>query len=231
MEKNLKLLAFDADDTLWDCQSQFNEIENLYAGILSPFGTIDEVAASLFKRETANMPLLGYGCKAFTISLVENAITISHGNISAFDILKIVSLGKSLLTLSASPLPEVKETLETIRAQEKYNMVVFTKGELLDQENKLKRSGLKKYFDDAIIVSDKSENEYQKLCKRFNVDISELIMVGNSFKSDIEPVLKLGGKAVHIPYHTIWKHEVTTEYNHQNLFKISNFKELIKILD
>ena len=230
MEKNWKLLAFDADDTLWDCQSHFDEVEKKYADILKPYGDGKKVSEELFKTESGNMELLGYGCKAFTISLVENAVKMSNGKIPADDILKITELGKSLLQLDGKPLNEVRETLKSIRQMDKYSMVVFTKGELLDQENKMKRSGLTDLFDDVIVVSDKTKESYRKLCTRFDTDIKDFMMIGNSFKSDIEPVLKLGGWAVHIPFHTIWQHEKIEEYDHQKLFRIAHFGELTEIL-
>lgn len=142
----LKAIAFDADDTLWDCQSHFDRVEERYASILSPYVAAEQVGNSLFKTETGNMPLLGYGCKAFTISLVENAIAVSGGRISADMIAEIIKLGKSLLRIPATPLPQVKETLAHLRKHTSFRLVMFTKGELLDQENKLKRSGLSGAF-------------------------------------------------------------------------------------
>lgn len=227
---DIQLLAFDADDTLWDNQAHFDQAEQDYCKILSPWGTAQEVSAALYDIESNNMPLLGYGCKAFTISLVENAVRMSHGEIAAKDLLKIVELGKRLLTLPATPLPEVPETLEHLRQDSRYKMVVFTKGELLDQENKLVRSGLKHWFDDVVVVSDKTVNEYQKLCQLFDTDISRMVMIGNSFRSDIEPVLQLGGYAVHIPFHTTWKHESVQEHDHPNLRRISHFGQIPELM-
>lgn len=109
-------------------------------------------------------------------------------------------------------------------------MVVFTKGEILDQENKLRRSGLVQYFDDAVIVADKTHKEYVKLCHRFNAEINSFMMIGNSFKSDIEPVLQLGGYAAHIPFHTMWKYEMAEEHDHERLVRLDHFGDLLKIL-
>ena len=142
----IKAIAFDADDTLWDCQSYFDKVEVQYASILSAYDTEEQIKSSLFNIETGNMAALGYGCKAFTISLVENAIKMSRGQIPASAIAEIVALGKSLLNIPAHPLPEVEETLRFFRKHTQLKLAVFTKGELLDQENKLKRSGLIPYF-------------------------------------------------------------------------------------
>ena len=140
------LIAFDADDTLWDNQGHFNAVEKAYCRLLSPYGTEEQVSAALFETETANMPLLGYGCKAFTLSLIENAVSFSKGQITAQQLLEVEQLGKSLLTLSATPLPGVVDALRTLRQSGRYRLVVFTKGELLDQQNKVIRSGLRAFF-------------------------------------------------------------------------------------
>ena len=230
LSNKIQLIAFDADDTLWDNQSHFEHVENKYCEILSPYGHVTEVSAALFNIESTNMPLLGYGCKAFTISLVENAVKFSKGKVSANDILRIVELGKELLSLPATPLPHVIDTLRAIRRMKQYKMAVFTKGELLDQQNKLVRSGLTEYFDDIVVVADKTRSEYLWLCHIFDTDINHLLMVGNSFKSDIEPVLQLGGYAVHIPFHTTWQHEETEEYEHPHLIRLASIQNLTNIL-
>ena len=128
------------------------------------------------------MPLLGYGSKAFlTIPSLENAINVSDGKLKADEVKKIIELGKELLKLPGKPMDGVEETLRVLRDSGKYHLVVFTKGELLDQENKFHRSGLSSYFDDIIVVSDKTEKSYHQLCERFSIDVGQLLMVGNSF--------------------------------------------------
>lgn len=240
-QTHIKLVAIDADDTLWDCQSYFVQVEEEYCRLLSDFADADTVSYELFKTETANMAELGYGCKAFTLSLVENAVRISDGRISANRLLQIQDLGRSLLRLAATPLPEVRETLEQLRhsllpascslpLSPCPLMIVFTKGEIDDQLHKLERSGLAPYFDDVVVVADKTKEEYLRLCERYNVDICNILSVGNSFKSDVEPVLQLGGYAVHIPFKHLWAHEHTEEYSHPHLWTISHFGELTNVL-
>ena len=227
----IKLLAFDADDTLWDCQSHFDAVEKEYQSILSDYGTATEISSRLFETETANMPLLGYGCKAFVLSLIENAISISNGELSANKIGQILNCGKKLLNMPATPLQGVRCVLKTLNnVQRKYKMVVFTKGELLDQENKLRRSGLQSFFDATIVVSDKTSDEYEYLCKRFNCSVNELVMVGNSFRSDIAPVLELGGNAIYVPSKTLWQHEYIDEYDHTNLVTVSEISDILQYL-
>lgn len=143
---------------------------------------------------------------------------------------RIVELGKTLLRLDARPLEGVEETLARLRQTRQYKLAVFTKGELQDQENKLWRSGLQRYFDVVSIVSDKTPEAYRRLCRELEVKPEELVMVGNSFKSDIVPALKIGALAVHIPFHTTWAHEKTEEFAHERLRRISRFEEIMDIL-
>ena len=208
---SVKAIAFDADDTLWALQNYFEDVEDEYCDLLSDYGSKEEISASLFETESGNMEDLGYGVKAFTISLVENAVKVSQGEVPAKLIGRIVELGKTLLTRH-------------------YKLAVFTKGELQDQENKLWRSGLQRYFDVVSIVSDKTPEAYRRLCRELEVKPEELVMVGNSFKSDIVPALKIGASAVHIPFHTTWAHEKTEEFAHERLRRISRFEEIMDIL-
>ena len=164
------------------------------------------------------------------MSLLENATEISDGKLKAEEVKRILALGKGLLQLPAKPMKGVVETLKVLRELEKYHLVVFTKGELLDQENKYHRSGLAPYFEDIVVVSDKTEKSYHQLCKRYSIGVGQLLMVGNSFRSDIEPVLKLGGWAAHIPFHTTWQHEVIEEYEHPHLLKLEFFTQLKDVL-
>lgn len=230
-DSGVSLLAFDADDTLWDCQGHFNEVEDSYCQLLSRYGSKEEIAASLFSTETANMALLGYGSKAFTISLIENAMKISGGEVDCATLTLIIDLGKSLLNMPATPLPGVEQTLKALHDSGKYKMVVFTKGDNLDQENKFKRSGLSPMFDDCIVVADKTAHEYQHLCQLFNVRIGELCMVGNSFKSDILPVLNLGGYAIHVPYELQWQMEKAEEDGFfPRLLRVDSFSDIAGVV-
>lgn len=256
MEKldHIKAIAFDADDTLWALQNHFEDVEDEYCDLLADYGSKEEISAALFETESGNMADLGYGVKAFIISLVENAIKVSEGKASARLIGRIVEVGKSLLHVDAKPLEGVEKTLAKLRERKasngsetsdtlepsensdartsdrKYRLAVFTKGELMDQENKLWRSGLQRYFDVVSIVSNKTPEAYRHLCKELEVSPEQLVMVGNSFKSDIAPALKIGASAIHIPFHTIWAHEKTEEFNHERLRRISHFEEILEIL-
>ena len=162
--------------------------------------------------------------------MIENALNLSGGNLSGEQVRTILESGRSILRNPARPLPGVVDTLEKLSASGRYRLVMLTKGELLDQEHKIERSGLGKYFSHIEIVSNKSQREYVVLCEKLGVDVTELMMVGNSFKSDIAPVLELGGWGAHIPSETLWKLEHTEEYDHHRLFRLETFSDLLQVL-
>jgi putative hydrolase of the HAD superfamily len=230
MIEGIKVIAFDADDTLWSNEPLFREAERKVADQLSDFGDFQYISDELYKVEFKNMEDYGFGAKAYILSMIENAIKISGGKVTAGQISFILDSGREILHNPATPFPGVIDTLEKLKADGRYRLVLLTKGDLLDQERKLSRSGLAKYFDHIEIVSNKSRNEYRILCEKMGVSPEELIMVGNSFKSDIEPVLQLGGWGVFIPFEILWKLEHTEEYDHHKLFKVNTFQEIISIL-
>jgi putative hydrolase of the HAD superfamily len=225
--RDIRVIAFDADDTLWDCQSHFEEVENHLYRLIAPY--CEEPAKELFQTESGNMADLGYGCKAFTISIIETALRVGGDHLPADVLADLLSHSKSLLHLPATPLPEVEETLQRLQAYP-YRLVVFTKGELQDQENKLNRSGLAKYFSHVEITSNKTEVEFQQLCEHLDILPSQLLMVGNSLKSDIAPALTIGASAIHIPFHVTWQLEHSEDIEHERLVKITHFNEILKHL-
>lgn len=225
---DIRVVAFDADDTLWDCQSHFEAVEfHLYL-MIAPY--CENPARELLATETANMADLGYGCKAFTISVMETALRVAGNQLGADDLTALLLDCKSLLHLPATPLPGVEQTLRRLQAYP-YRLAVFTKGELQDQENKLRRSGLARYFSHVEITSDKTEREFQQLCEHLGILPTELLMVGNSLKSDIAPALRIGASAVHIPFHVTWQLEHAGDIEHERLVKADRFEELLTILD
>ena len=231
MRNIIKVVAFDADDTLWDCQSWFDEVEHKCCELLKPWATAQEVSEGLFATERKNLPLTGYGTKAFTLSLIENAVRVIHHQLTGDVVMQLLDLGRELLLFPTTPLPEVEDTLRQLSQSRRYRLVVFTKGELLDQENKLHRSGLEQYFSHVETVSNKTEKEYRQLCENLGVAPEQTLMVGNSFRSDIAPALASGAYAAHIPYHVVWELEKSEEFPHPRLQKISRFSELLNILD
>ena len=226
MMKDIKVVAFDADDTLWDCQSWFDDVERRCGELLSPWTTPAEVSRGLVETERRNLSLTGYGTKAFTLSLIENAVQVTGGQVTGNVVQQLLDLGKELLNFPTTPLPEVRDTLERLAQLRRYQLVVFTKGELMDQENKLRRSGLEQYFSHMETVSNKTEREYRQLCENLGVAPEQTVMVGNSFRSDIAPALSAGAWAIHIPYHVVWAMEKSEEFPHERLRKISHFSEI-----
>ncbi len=230
MLTDVKVLAFDADDTLWSNEPLFREAERKVAEALSDFGDFQYISDELYKVEFKNMGDYGFGAKAYVLSMIENAVNLTEGKLTGEQVMYIIDSGRAILRNPATPLPGVEETLERLSEDGRYKLVLMTKGELLDQERKIARSGLAKYFSLIDIVSNKTQKEYIGLCDRLGISPSELMMIGNSFKSDIEPVLQLGGWGIYIPSETLWKLEHTEEYDHKKLFKVKTFKEIIDIL-
>ena len=230
--EKFRVIAFDADDTLWDCQSHFEEVEEHLYSLIAPY--CENPKLELFETESGNMADLGYGCKAFTISILETAMRVAGNDLSASTLAELLKHCKQLLHLPATPLPEVEETLRELRIKREelrdWKMVVFTKGELQDQENKLRRSGLLKYFDDVEITSNKSQAEFLDLCEHQRIHPSELLMIGNSLKSDIAPALAIGASAIYIPFHVTWQLEHVEDFDHENLVKIEHFCEILKYI-
>ncbi len=223
---DVKIIAFDADDTLWENETRFREAERKVGEVLSEYADFPTMSSSLYSIEVKNMPDYGFGAKAFTLSMLENAVKISGGRLTGEQTLRIIEAGRELLHNPAHPLPGVAETLSALRGSGRYRLVLLTKGDLLDQQHKVERSGLAGFFDLVEIVSDKSENEYLSLCARLDSDPAHLMMVGNSFKSDVAPVLEIGGYGVHIPFHVLWELEKIEEYDHPHLLRLSSFPEL-----
>ncbi|MBO6248986.1 MAG: HAD family hydrolase [Bacteroidales bacterium] len=230
MLNNVKVLAFDADDTLWSNEPLFREAEKKVAEALSDFGDFQYISDELYKVEFKNMEDYGFGAKAYVLSMLENAVNITGGKLTGEQVMYIIDSGRKILRNPAIPLPGVEETLSALKDSGLYRLVLITKGELLDQERKIARSGLAKYFCHIEIVSNKSQKEYLTLCDRLGITPTELLMVGNSFKSDIEPVLQLGGWGIYIPSETLWKLEHTEEYDHPRLSRVERFSDLQSIL-
>lgn len=224
----LKVIAFDADDTLWDCQSHFEAVEKQLYDLIAPY--CDDPAKELFMTESGNMADLGYGCKAFTISIIETALRVGGSHLTSEQLAGLLAVSKALLHLPATPLSGVEKTLRALREWGDWRMVCFTKGELQDQENKLKRSGLLHFFDDVEITSDKGQKEFLALCEHQHIHPSQLLMVGNSLKSDIAPALAIGAWAVHIPFYVTWQLEHFEDLEHERLTKIEHIEELIPLL-
>jgi putative hydrolase of the HAD superfamily len=202
---NLKVIAFDADDTLWVNEPYFRQTEEQFYNLLSEYSSQHTLERELLKTEIENLALYGYGIKGFVLSMIETALKATDNKISVEVVGKIMALGKQMLDNPIELLDGVEEVLLALK--DKYRLVVATKGDLLDQERKLRKSGISHYFHHIEIMSEKDDANYLKLIKHLDIQPGELLMVGNSLKSDILPVLNIGGYGVHVPYHITWAHE------------------------
>jgi len=222
---NIKTIAFDADDTLWVNEPLFRINEEKFDSLLKDYISDNKITSKLYETEIKNLKHFGYGIKGFIISMVETAIELTNGEIKGCDLKKIIDWGKEQINHPVNILDGTEKVLQTLK--NKYQIMLITKGDLFDQESKIARSGLVDYFDIIEIVSEKDNNTYSALLKKHNINSSELLMVGNSLKSDILPIINLGAKAIHIPFHTTWVHE---EVNSKELDN-SKYITLDKIID
>ena len=202
---SITVIGLDADDTLWHNESIFHLTQQQYFDLLKDYGEPDHMMARLLEVERRNLRLYGYGVKGFTLSMIETAIDLTRGAVPAKTVAAIMDLGRAMLEHPVEPLPGVAETLERLKGH--YRLVMITKGDLLNQEQKLARSGLGDRFDAIEIVSEKDAGTYRRILARQDAPAAETVMIGNSLKSDVLPALEAGWWGIHIPYHITWAHE------------------------
>lgn len=227
--QHIKVIAFDADDTLWVNEPYFRETEEKFAGLLENFLPHHSVEKVLLKNEIKNLPLYGYGIKGFMLSMIETALEVSEKKISLDTIETIIELGQEMINRPIELLDGVETVLQAL--QGKYKLVVATKGDLLDQERKLMKSGLAHYFHHIEIMSEKRAADYQKLIHHLDIQPEEFMMIGNSVKSDVLPVLELGGYGIHVPYHTTWALETAeVSMDHPRYHQVNTITEVLPLL-
>lgn len=224
---NIKVIGFDADDTLWVNETYYREAELEFAKLLAQYETANKIDQELFKVEMKNLDMYGYGIKSFILSMVESALEISNNEISTQCINDILMIGKDMINKPIELLDGVEEVLKTV--SKKYRLILATKGDLLDQERKLERSGLAEYFHHIEVLSDKKEANYSKLLNHLDINPQEFLMIGNSLKSDILPLVNIHAHAIHVPFHTTWAHELVTE-EETNGKEYKTVKSLIEII-
>jgi putative hydrolase of the HAD superfamily len=226
----IKIIAFDADDTLFVNEPYFQEVEQKFCELMSDYLSHQGLSQELFKTEIENLNLYGYGIKGYILSMIEAAMKISNNTISIEIIEKIIEYGKILLQKPIELLDDVEQTLQTLHG--KYKLIVATKGDLKDQQSKLHRSGLSHYFHHIEVMSDKHEINYEHLLNRLEVNATDFLMIGNSLKSDVLPVLNIGGHAIHIPFHTTWEHEkISHKIEHPNFTTVETIKSILNYID
>ena len=227
----IRMVGFDADDTLWKSEDYYREAEAGFREIVGRHVDLDDVGARLYTVEKRNLALFGYGVKGMALSMVEAAIEITEGRIPGRDIHRIVVLAKDLLRHPVELLPGIREAVEAIASR--HDIVLITKGDLLHQEAKVRESGLARWFRRIEIVSEKDAPTYARLFEEFDVAAEEFVMIGNSLRSDIAPILELGGWGIHTPYHVTWAHEAEAEVDaaHPRLRLAAAAAELPELLE
>ncbi|MEM9526496.1 MAG: HAD family hydrolase [Bacteroidota bacterium] len=224
---NITHIAFDADDTLWGHEDVFVDAKERCLEILGkylPEGK--QLEEELYRFERKNLQLFGYGVKGFLLSMIETAVELSAGKVSGTEIQRIIDLGKEMLVHPINLLPYVREAIDYL--EDHFSLLVITKGDLFDQENKIARSGIGHHFPIVEIVSEKNPKTYRNLLKRHQIPAENFLMIGNSLKSDILPVLKVGGRAIHLPYTHTWMHEkATPQANDSGYWAPSSLEEAV----
>lgn len=230
----LDIIAFDADDTLWQNERIYNATQEQYVRLLARYTGANGIDAALYQTEKGNIPYFGYGIKSFTLSMIETAIRLSEGRVTADEIAQIVGFAKTMIDMPVELLDHVTETVA--RLSSSHRLMLITKGDLLDQERKLERSGLAKHFTVVEIVSEKTEDTYRHILAKYNIAPPHFLMAGNSLPSDVLPVAAIGGHAVYIPHDITWVHETVAGDDHQpaqytELAHIGLLPALVEALD
>ena len=209
----LTAIGFDADDTLWQNETFFRMTEQRFTELLSEHGEHHVISARLLEAERRNLRFYGYGVKGFTLSMIETAVEVTKGEVSAAVIAEILSFGRQMLQNPVETLPGVRETLDDLAGR--YRIILITKGDLFDQERKLAQSGLGDYFNAVEIVSEKTPQTYERIFSRYGDGARRAMMVGNSLKSDVVPAIAAGSWGVHVPHELTWalEHEEAPEQN------------------
>jgi len=224
-----KIIAFDADDTLWHNEPYFDEAQAKFCELFADYASKQEILQLILSHQVKNLPLYGFGIKAFTLSMIDSALELTNDQISGQGIKKIIDIGRDLLQKPVELLPEVEDVLQQLKG--KYKLVVATKGDLKDQHRKLHDSGIGHYFHHIEVMSDKKELDYEKMLGRLDTKPEDFIMIGNSLKSDVLPVLNIGGHGYHIAYHTTWEYEkIDFEIQHDNFKSFEKISDVLPIL-
>jgi len=227
-----KTIAFDADDTLWRNEEIFMNAQDEFIRLLSPYHSEAYIREHLGEVQVRNLGHFGYGIKGFTLSMIETAIELTEGRILGREIQQIIDLAKCMVAMPVEVLPNIEATLKALQSD--YRLMVITKGDLLDQESKFARSGIADYFDVIEVVSDKIPATYEQILDKHNIQKEDFLMIGNSLKSDVLPVLDIGATAIHIPYHSTWAHEQVDDNvlaSYDNLMQFTDVQLVLEYLN
>lgn len=228
--QNIKSIAFDADDTLWHNETIFIDTKERFKRLLAEYHTEEWIEQRLIETEIKNLKHFGFGIKGFTLSMIETAIELSEGRVSGDKIERILNFSKKMFESPVEMLEGAEETVKTLAKT--HNLLLITKGDLFDQESKIARSGLAEYFSHIEIVSDKTPDVYEQILGKQKIYPENFMMVGNSLKSDVLPVVTIGGTGVYVPYQTTWVHERVgdEEVANHDFIHLEKIRELPNIL-
>ncbi len=226
-DKTIKIIAFDADDTLWVNETHYNELQEKFTELLGHHLSAETVGKRLYEVESGNLVMFGYGAKGFILSLIETAVQLTDGAVTGIEVQQIIDLGKAMLARPIQLLEGVRHVLDSL--DEDYELMVLTKGDLLDQETKIARSGLSHFFKHVEIVSEKTSETYRKILERYGVQPHQFVMIGNSLRSDILPLVEIGAHAIHIPFQTTWVHERVDHHQlvDKQFLQLGNIKQVL----
>ncbi|WP_115462956.1 HAD family hydrolase [Winogradskyella aurantiaca] len=227
---DISVIGFDADDTLWVNETYFREAEEQFAELFRSYETPNKIDQELFKKELQNLPIYGYGVKGFMLSMIEMGLELTNYKVEPKLIEAIINIGKEMLNKPVELLPGIELVLKEL--SQKYRLILATKGDLLDQERKLEKSGLSGYFHHIEVLSEKQPENYARLLDHLDITPRSFLMVGNSLKSDILPLIELGAQAIHIPFHTTWEHEKVRDQDlkDHNYKTVSSADEILEFL-
>ncbi len=211
----IDIIGFDADDTLWHNEHLYHKAKQKFAQILGKYSSSQQASHHLDQTEVTNIEHYGYGIKSFTLSMIETALEVSNGQVEGHVIGELIAIAKQMLSADVELVDGAKETLEKIST--KYDLMLITKGDSYEQERKIARSGITQYFLYLEVVAEKSEASYRKILGQYNLDPTRFLMVGNSLRSDILPVVRIGGRGVYIPNDQTWFHEHASQEDIEDL--------------
>ena len=221
-------IFFDADDTLWENEQFFRDAEAHFAGLLSEYSSPEGLQELLWRKQEDNIPLFGYGSKTYMIGMTDATIELCGGHMPDHIYKGIKQIITDLAFHEFRLLDGVEETLKALHGH--YRLIVATKGDLTEQMNKYRLSGLDRYFHHCEVMENKDEKNYLELCAKNDIRPQDLLMIGNSVKSDIAPVVNIGGTAIHTPHEVVWVHEMMDMPESDRIIEVKNIREIINFL-
>lgn len=221
-------IFFDADDTLWENEQFFRDAESQFATLLADYSSVEDLQQLLWEKQEDNIPLFGYGSKTYMLGMTDAALELCGGRLPDDIYYGIKNIITNLAFHELKIIDGVRETLEALQGH--YEMIVATKGDLTEQMAKYRKSGLAKYFHHCEVMENKDERNYLELVQKHRMEPEQLLMIGNSVRSDIAPVVNIGGTAIHVPHEVVWVHEMMDMPKSDRIIEVNNIREITDIL-